>query len=314
MNFPFTPSPQYTAIALAYSNKEFIAEQVLPRTPVSERAFKWDEHTKADRFTVPDTLVGRKGIPNEVEFSAVERTAAVDDFGLDDVVPQEDIDAARSKPGLDPLGRATEGLAELIALQRERRVANLVFAAATYPSGNKVTLSGTSQWSDLANSDPLFAIMSARESMLMDPNTLVLGSQVAMQLRRHPKIVSAYLPQGGNASVGGIVPLQALADLFEVGRVLVGRAYINTAKPGQNATMARVWGKHCALLRINPLAGVRGNDISFGMTAEYGTRVAGNIPEPKVGLRGAQRVRVGESVKELVTAADCGYFFENAVA
>jgi len=50
------------------------------------------------------------------------------------------------------------------------------------------------------------------------------------------------------------------------------------------------------------------------MTAEYGSRFAGTIPEPKVGLRGAERVRVGESVKELVTAADCGYLFDAAVA
>jgi hypothetical protein len=38
------------------------------------------------------------------------------------------------------------------------------------------------------------------------------------------------------------------------------------------------------------------------------------MPEPKVGLTGAQRVRVGERVKELVVAKDLGYFFQNAVA
>jgi hypothetical protein len=38
------------------------------------------------------------------------------------------------------------------------------------------------------------------------------------------------------------------------------------------------------------------------------------MPEPKLGLRGGVRVRVGESVKELVIAKDLGYFFENAIA
>ena len=108
--------------------------------------------------------------------------------------------------------------------------------------------------------------------------------------------------------------MAALADLFEVDRVLVGRGYINSAKPGQAGTYARIWGKSAALLRINPLANVRGNDISFGMTAEFGTRVAGVIPEPKTGLRGAQRARAGESVKELITASDTGYLFSEAVA
>jgi hypothetical protein len=314
MNFPFTPAPQYTAIALAYSNKELIADQVLPRTPVTERSFKWDLHTKADRFNIPNTRVGRKGQPDEVEFTAAEQTSSVEDYGLDDVVPQEDIDAARGKPGLDPLGRAVEGIMDLIMLAREKRVADLIFASATYPAANRVTLSGTSQWSDTANSDPVDALMAAQEGMLMKPNTLVLGSQVAYKLRRHPKVVAAYVPAGGNASVGGVVPLQALADLFEVERVLVGAAWYNSAKQGQTASLTRIWGKHAALLRLSPLAGVRGNNIAFGMTAEYGGRVAGTMLEPRVGLRGATRARAGESLKELITASDCGYYFENAVA
>lgn len=33
-----------------------------------------------------------------------------------------------------------------------------------------------------------------------------------------------------------------------------------------------------------------------------------------MGLRGSTRVRVGESVAEVIAANDAGYFFENAVA
>lgn len=314
MNFPFTPTPQYTAIALAYRNRAFIAEEVLPRMPVGERSFKWDLRTKEDLFNIPETRVGRKGTPSEVEFTATEQTSSVLDYGLDDVVPQEDIDSARSKPGLDPLGRATEGIMELIGLAREKRVADLVFAAATYPTGSKTTLSGTSQWSDFTNSDPIAAIAAAKEGALVDMNTLVLGSQVWLKLRQHPKIVAAVLPMGGNASVGGVASLQAVAELLEFERILVGRAWYNSAKPGQTATMARLWGKHASMLRIVPAVGLRGNGITFGGTAEYGTRIAGSIPEPKIGLRGGQRVRAGESLKELVMASDAGYFFENAVA
>lgn len=316
MKFPFTPSPQYTAISLAYQNKELIADQVLPRTPVNERSFKWDLHNKSDMFTIPDLRVGRKGVPSEVEFTATEQTSSVEDYGLDDVVPYEDIESAASKPGLDPLGRATEGVSELLMLAREKRVADIVFATGTYPTGSKVTLDANNKWSAFtdAASDPVEDILSASEGMLMKPNTLVLGSQVWFQLRRHPKVLAAVFAGGGNAATGGVASLQAVADLLEVDRILIGRAFINSAKAGQTATYARIWGKSAALLRINPLASVRGNDISFGMTAQYGTRIAGTIAEPKVGLRGAERVRVGESLKELVTASDCGYLFDAAVA
>lgn len=313
MKFPFTPSVQYTAIALAYRNLGMIADMVLPRWGVTERTFKYDVRTKADLFTVPDTRVGRKGAPSEIEFTATENSASVSDFGLDDVVPIEDIESASSKPGLDPLGRAVEGIMELVTLAREKRVADLVFSAATYPSGSKVQLSGTDQWSH-ASGDPVEDILSAIDSMLMKPNTLVLGSAVMFQLRRNSKIIAAAFPSGGNAASGGLATERILSELFDIPNVYVGASRINTAKPGQTASLARCWGKHAALLHINPIAGLRGNGITFGATAEWGSRVATTMPEPKVGLRGAVRARAGESLKELITASDCGYFFEDAVA
>ena len=60
-----------------------IADQVLPRLTVTAREFKWDEHAKASMFQAPSTLVGRKGSPNEVEFTAEEKTSSVADYGLE---------------------------------------------------------------------------------------------------------------------------------------------------------------------------------------------------------------------------------------
>jgi hypothetical protein len=313
MKFPFQPSPQYTAIALAYTNREMIADQVLPRITVTAREFKWDEHAKSSMFQVPSTLVGRKGSPNEVEFTAVERTSSVKDYGLDDVVPLEDIEAAQGKPGLDPLGRAVEGVTNLIMLDREIRTANKVFSAATYPVGNKIQLTGNDQWNEYAQaaSDPVADILTAKESALMPFNTCVIGEAVWFALRRHPKVLAAYFPV--NASGGGIMTLQQFAELFEFERVLIGRAIKATSKPGQNLVLEKVWGNHFAMMHQNPLASLRGNGITFGATAEYGTRFAGTMDEPKTGLRGATRVRVGEMVDELITAADCGYLIEDAV-
>jgi hypothetical protein len=313
MKFPFVPSPQYTAIALAYTNRELIADQVLPRLTVSAREFKWDRHEKSSLFMVPNTLVGRKGRPNEVEFAATEETSSVGDYGLEDAIPQEDVDAAQGKPGLDPIGRATEGVSQLIALDREVRTANLVFNPATYPVGNKVQLSTNDQWNEYAQaaSDPVEDILSAKEAALMPYNTAVIGEKVWFALRRHPKLLAAYYPV--NASGGGLLTLQQFAELFEFERVLIGRAKKATSKPGQTLALGDVWGNHFAMLHQNPLASLRGNGITFGATAEHGTRFASTRPDADIGLRGGTRVRIGETVKELITAADCGYLIQDAV-
>jgi hypothetical protein len=316
MNFPFPIQSELTAITLAYQNRRLIADEVLPRTPVPSREFKWLQMGRDQMFTVPETAVGRKGQPNEVEFGGTETAGFVRDFGLDDVVPNEDLESAPA--GFDPLGTAVTGISELVALDREKRVADLIFNLNTYPSANRATLSGTSQWSDY-NSDPYTAIQTALDGMLIRPNIGVIGRLPWSRFRVHPKITAALAPSAtGNTSTssaaGQPATLQAVADLLELDRIIVGEAFINTAKPGQTASLSRCWGKHMAFLHQNPVATIRGNAVTFGFTAEWGNRVAGSMPEPKVGLRGAQRVRVGESVNELIVASDVGYYFQNIVA
>ena len=317
MNFPFPIQSELTAITLAYQNRRLIADEVLPRTPVPSREFKWLQMNRDQMFTVPETLVGRKGQPNEVEFGGTETPGFVRDYGLDDVVPNEDLESAPA--GFDSLGTAVTGISELVALDREKRVADLIFNANTYPAANRTTLSGTSQWSDFTNSDPYTAIQNALDGMLMRPNIGVIGRLAWSRLRVHPRITAALAPSanGNTLTVNGQgqpATLQAVADLLELDEILVGEAFINTAKPGQTASLSRCWGKHMAFLHQNPVATIRGNAVTFGFTAEWGNRVAGSMPEPKVGLRGAQRVRVGESVNELIVASDVGYYFQNIVA
>lgn len=306
---PFPVDTRLTGISLAYQNRALIADAVLPRVPVGNQSFKWLNWNKAERFTVPNTLVGRKGRPNEVEFGATETPGLTYDYGLDDVVPNDDI--ASAPQGYDPLGQATEGLTDLIALDREVRVATLVMNPATFPAANKDTLSGTSQWSDYTNSNPVTAILDYLSTPLMRPNVAVMSQKVWNTLRAHPKVVSAVL---GNSGQSGIVGRQAVAQLFELEEILVGEAFVNTAKPGQTAVYGRCWADHCAFITRNRLANTRSAQMTFGYTAQWQNRVAGQMADPETGLRGAIRVRVGESVNEIVCAADTGYLVIDPIA
>jgi hypothetical protein len=308
---PFPVNPTLTAIALAYRNPDvaLIADDVLPLTP-TDFEFEWLKYDLAQGFTVPDTRVGRKSVPNEIDFKATAEQDRVENHGLDDLVPNEDIDKAAKHGRPSPLSIATAYLTNLVNLGREIRVANKVFAAATYAAANKVTLAGNSQWSDTANSDPVAAIGDALDVPVMRPNIAVFGQPTWTKLRRHPKLVQAIK---GTAQGAGIVTRQEFAELFELQQVLVGAGFVNTAKKGQATSMSRVWGKHAAFIYRDHASGPQAG-VTFGYTAQCGGKIAGNISEPSIGLTGAERVRVGERVKEIVCAADVAYFFENAVA
>lgn len=313
-NAPFPIVPEQTAIAIAYTNRTTIADDVLPRVPVGKKEFQYLIHTFSDGFTVPDTKVARRSSPGQVEFSAAPATGYCQDYALDDVIPQDDIDNA--PPNYDPVGKATAFLTNLILLDREIRVANLVFNTATYAAGLTSTLSGTSQWSDYTNSDPLSAIMNALDTMTIRPNVAVFGRVTWTKLRMHPKIVQAVngIAAPGTGAAAGTVSRQQVAQLLELEDVLVGESFFNTARKGQTAALSRVWGKHAAFL-VRDRAALAGKGATFGFTPQFQSRIAGSWPVKEgAGMKGGTKLRVGESVNEYVICNDCGYMFQNAVA
>jgi hypothetical protein len=304
---PFPVQPDLTAIAIMYRNTNMIADQIMPRVPVAKQDFKYIKHTLADGFTIPDTKVGRRAPPAQVEFTGTESSASCVDYALDDSVPNEDIENA--PVNYDPLSKATEYVANLIELDREKRVATATFDANQYAAANKATLSGASQWSDFTNSNPVDAILAAMDAMVMRPNLIVMGQAVWTKVRQHPKILAAI----GMAASGGIATREQVAGVLEIEALLVGQSWVNSAVKGQTASLARVWGKHCSMIYRDSLASaVRGT--TWGFTAQFGGRIAGSFEDRDIGMRGGTRVRVGESVKEVITANDLGYLFTNAVA
>ncbi|MDF5875036.1 hypothetical protein P4204_00045 [Pseudomonas aeruginosa] len=117
-----------------------------------------------------------------------------------------------------------------------------------------------------------------------------------------------------NGTLGdeGMVPMAFLQELLELEAIYVGEARLNIARPGQNPSLIRPWGPHASFIS-DRLADTR-NGTTFGLTGQWGDRVSGSIADPNIGLRGGQRVRVGESVKDSSPHRTSAFFFENAVA
>jgi hypothetical protein len=308
---PFTYNPALTGVALAFQNPaiSLIADKVLPMVPVPTENFSYLSFPTEDAFTVPDTRVGRTSKVNQLEFGNTMLTASTEDYGLEDPIPSKDMKNAAAM-GYDPQAKATSYLTNLILLDREVRAANLVFGASSYAAANKATLSGVTQWSDAA-SDPAAVILAAADAMIFKPNVLVLGRATWTAMRQNTKLVAKIL---GTASSSGLLTRQQVADALELNEVIIGESWVNSARKGQTASLARTWGKHAALLYIDPTADTQ-RGATFGFTAEFENRIVGTVQDdPDIGLRGGVRVRVGMSVKELVIANTLGYLWTNATA
>lgn len=311
----FQTNPELTAIAIGYKNRDvdLIADLVMPRVHKGAKKFSFTKYTAADAYTIPNTRVGRKSDPTMVDFGGTLVHDECVDWGLDDLVPNDEQEAWEKAPkvagAVSPLSKSTSLLTSLIQLDREVRVAGMVFNAANYIAGQQTTLSGTSQWSDYTNSNPVTAILGGLDTMLIRANSLTFGQQTWTQFRQHPKVVQAVF---GSANTSGVVTREHIKELFEIKNIFVGAGFVNTARKGQAAAYGRVWGKHCSAQFISEDQ-ADADQPTFGFTAGFGDKIAGTMPSSK-GLRGGQIIRVGESVKEVIAAQECGYFWQNAVA
>ena len=309
-NYPFTIDPDRTSITIAFRNDAFIADQVLPYKPVGKQLFWWYKYGVNDYYNIVETEVGRTETVNEVEFTASRVESATIDQALDNPIPVSDIDNAPM--GYDIQGRGAENTMNMVLLRREQRTASLVTTLNNYDSDKRITLSGTSQFSDYTNSLPVGVISTGLDAPLKRPNTAVMSRPVWTTLSQHPKIVNAITGQAG--VVNGRVSKQAFMDLFELNSMYVGEARYNSAAMGQTGTVARLWGKHIALLYQDPLADLVSGGVTFGLTARFGDRFALSYFDYKRGAKGTEVQRVGESVLELIVGASSSYFIQNAIA
>lgn len=319
---PFVTTPAITAVAIGYSNPAhtLIADRVLPRIPVPAEKFKWTFFPLGQMFTYPNTRVGRTGVVNRVAFSGQERTGAVEDYGLEYAIPVSDIEEAERMRALslgnyNPELVAAAGLTSLVMLDREVRVATIVQNPANYAAARRTVLSGTSQFSDYTNSDPIGVLKAAFQSTLIyRPNKMSMGRDVWTVLSSHPKLVNAVK---GNVTGQGIISPAEFVNLFSgegLKDLCIGEGFVNTARLGQPEVLSRVWGKSIQLNYIDTEARPEMGNPTWGFSAGYGGRIGGSWEDRDVGLQGGVVVRIGERITEIVSAPDTGAIIQNAVA
>lgn len=297
-------------LSVKYRNAAMIWPELLPVIKVGKRSDKFFKYNKADSFTLADDKIGPKSLPNEIDWGVSDDNYSVKDHAFGDWLPQETIDNADTP--VQPEVDTNEFLNKALDVAQEKRVVDLVFAAGTYPTGNKVQLSGTGQWGGAAD-NPINDVLTAVETCFERANTLVFGQEAWQKFRMLPEILDAVKSTTRyQGSPGGLATGSEVAALFEVEKILVGRSRYRTSKEGQADTFARLWGKHCSALHVVPNPGIK--TITFGGTFVETLRQTQRDFDPKRGIKGAHFFKVAWNSDEKIVASDLGYFIQDAVA
>lgn len=297
--------PALSNVSIKYTNDTFIADLVLPMVKVGKQTGKYYVYDKAN-LRIDKTQRSAGSAANEIDFGvAPSGTFSCDDHALKGFVADEIQDQADA--ALNPLIDETETVTEKLLLDRENNAATLLTSTANLT--NNVTLSGTAQWSDYANSDPIGDVRTARttvhQNTFKKPNTLIMGKQVWDMLAEHPQIIERI-----KYSQLGVVTKELIARIFQVENIVVGEAGSNTAAEGQADSLSYIWGKHAIVAYISPV--VRLKMLTLGVTFTYSQRIVKRWRDED---REGTYVRVGnDNYVQKIVAAAAGYLLKNVIA
>jgi hypothetical protein len=300
-----------TNVCVAYSNPNFVADLVAPPVAVrkqSDRYFIYDAEREKFRSSNDKRAPGAEA--SEVDFALSNDNYYCEDHALESVIPDEERENA--DPPIQPEIDRTEFLMEKILLNKEIALASRIQTGTDIPGE---TLSGTGQWSDYTNSDPVAEVeahkATIQAAVQVIPNTLVLAYDVYAKVRLHPKVTdrTQYM-QLGTAGPN------TLAQLFDVERVLVARTLKNVAAPGQTASLQYVWAKDAFLCYVPARPALKrvAFSYSFIWTMAPGS-VSGHVVEVwRENRRKADMIRVQRYYDQKVIAPGAIYLWKNAVA
>lgn len=294
-----------TNMSVAYQNGDLIGTQIMPRVEVNGRTGFFYTFDKS-KFNIHDSRRTGTSRANRIT-NGMTKTAygPLMEQSLEEPIEYEIRDTYPSPH--DARVDATESVTEALDLGLEQEIATLLTNTSNITQN--VTLSGTDQFSDYANSDPFAVFQTGIDTIKAatgtTPNRLIIGYQVWSKLRHHPDLL-------GRMSVASVRVLttQMLADLIGVEEVMVGDAVYNTADEGQTPSLSYLWGKHALLAYVQSSPGIR--KISLGYTLQVAdARYVDRWDEPQVK---AEFVRANDYYEAKLVAAEAGYLIKNAVA
>jgi hypothetical protein len=233
--------PVLTTLARGYSNDEYIAGVLFPAVPVPKEAGQYPEFGK-EAFKLYNTVRALRAGSNRMDPEALNWV----DFATAENDIEYPIDYREKNEALFNVQKhGTVTVQNILDLQREYQAAALAQNLATYNTSNKITLSGTSQFSDYANSDPVAIVDAAKEAIRAKtgkyPNTMTMGAITFKILKEHPKLIEKI-----KYSMKGVLTVELMQQIFDIDTLKVGKAVY----ADDDGTFNDIWSDNIVLAYV----------------------------------------------------------------
>ena len=288
-------------VARGYKNLAFIAEALFPEiTSELEKIDIFEFNREA--FQVYNTERAIRADSNVVSpkgFNKKSATLTEHDLAYP-IDYREEEESKKVKLQLHATNVVSEGL----KLKQEKQCADLVQDPNNYATENKITLSGTSKFSDKDNSDPIEVIENAKDAIAgkiaQDPNTMVIGHETWKVLKRN-KALRALISDSQNK----IITINFLKEIFEIPNIVVGRSVF----VDEQGNFIKIWGDNVILAYVPQLTSRTEYDPSFAYLVRK--KNAMNIDEYQKEGNKLRYIRATDIYTPFLVGPEAGYLISD---
>tara|TARA_R100000655_G_scaffold110056_1_gene167249 strand:+ start:8401 stop:9330 length:930 start_codon:yes stop_codon:yes gene_type:complete len=230
-----------TQASSAYIPEGFACESILPEVRVKQWSGKLAKYG-TNHLRIETNFSGGKGAYRRVNPIVREQsTYQIEGHGLESLVTASDI--ANADQPYDAMRDEVVGLTSQLILEKEKTLGDVLGDTATLTQNT--TLTGTAQWSDFSNSDPIGDSATARQTVMdgcgMAPNVAIMSWQVWNKLRFSSKLLDAL---GYKYNQTGGLNNDELAVALGVKKIIRSDAMYESAAEGQSSDLEPCFGKN----------------------------------------------------------------------
>jgi len=299
-----------TNVSSMYIPEGFISESIFPVVESMQKTGLLAKYGN-DHLRIQQTVIGGGGEYGRVKTIVRSNSSySIEGHGLEGLVTEDDYSNVE-KP-YDAEQDETFGITSTIMVGKEKGLADTL--GDTSIVTQNVTLSGTSQWNDYANSDPVDDILTARKTVKsgcgFEPDLGIMDWDTAETLRYHPQILDAL---GFKDNRPGGLNDKELASVLKVKRLLIGQSSYEAAKKGQTSDLQPIWGKNVILAKMPEKAKKR--QTSFGYCFKLKGRKARRVFKWSVNNPpNSKAILVDDHYDFAITNVAAGYLIKDAIA
>lgn len=299
-----------TNVLQGYVPTGMVSEMLLPKLNVVQQTGKIAKRGLA-HLRIENAIMTSKSGARRIEVRQYNSdTYSIKEYGLEELLGKSEY---RNVEAPFDLERDTVmALTMALFLGKEKALADSITNTSIITQN--VTLSGTSQFNDYTNSDPIGVALTAKNTIRLAagwyPDTMVADKHVIETLRYHPKILRNL---GYADARAGQLTNDDLARAFGIDRILAADVQYNSAKEGQTEALAPIWGKDLVFCKAPATAAI--DQKSLGYLVQF----AGQSPRavyknPVINPPGATSIIVEDQYDMLLTDVKCAYLVKAAIA